>query len=229
MPSHQASVSPEAALPFTAGAKAALRVAYAQAAEEDAQQTLRPEHVLVGLAEAPESLAGAALNDLGVSAETVRLTLGLPALSPESRARASCARTIWERPPLAALLGRARTLAQGQSSIGTAHLLLAILDHEGDEGRHLLTLLGVSLPKLRRAAEDSLEPPAAAAARGQLPFTFNAREALQLAHAEATRQDADVITAPFLLLGLATTPSGTAKSILTRDFGVDADTLRAAL
>jgi ATP-dependent Clp protease ATP-binding subunit ClpA len=118
-------------------------------------------------------------------------------------------------------------LAQRHSSIGTAHILLSILDHEGDEGHHLLSLLGVSLPKLRRAVEESLGPPEAAANMGQLPFTPNAREALQLAHAEATRRDADVITAPVLLLGLAATR--TAKDILTRDFGLDAETLRSAL
>jgi ATP-dependent Clp protease ATP-binding subunit ClpC len=224
MSRHRTPVAPDAPLPFTPHVKAALRIACAHAAKAKAP-TVRPEYVLAGLAEDPGSAAGAALKESGLTAETVRLTFELPELGPGDVAPAS----IWERPPLTGLLKRAWTLAQWHASIGTAHILLSILDDEDEEGRDLLTRLGVSIPKLRQVAEESLGPRQASPAQGQLPFTANTRKALARANAEAKRRYADAITAPLLLLGLVAASSGTARDILTRDFGLDAENLQAAL
>jgi ATP-dependent Clp protease ATP-binding subunit ClpA len=224
MPGHQTSVDPNAPLPFTPRVKAALRTAYAHAAEEKTP-TLRPEFILAGLAENPGGLAGVALRESGVTAERVWLTFELHELDPEDRLPPD----IWGRPPLIGILARARTLANWHSAIGTGHILLSILDDESGEGRDLLRRQGVSITRVRHAVEESLGPRQATAATGQLPLTAGARKALELAHAEATRRDADAITAPLLLLGLVAPPSGTAKDILTRDFGLDAERLRRAL
>ncbi len=86
---------------------------------------VRPEHMVLGLIAQPEELAGRALAELGVSAETVssRITERLGTSSPRLTGSLGVA------PQTKRVLELARAFAKrlGSRCIGTEHILLAVV------------------------------------------------------------------------------------------------------
>jgi hypothetical protein len=113
-------------------------------AQEHARATgcpqIRTEHLTLALVDDPQALSTVALADLGLTADAVRAAArsrlpspvdGLPALIPfDEDARAVLEGTFQQ------------ALRLGHNYVGTEHILLALLDHEGPDG--VLTAGGVT-------------------------------------------------------------------------------------
>jgi ATP-dependent Clp protease ATP-binding subunit ClpA len=118
----------------------------------------------------------------------------------------------------------------GADAAGLLSRALAELRADGLDGDALATL-GIDLDAVRRQADavfgrDALERPRRSP-RGHIPFTPNAKKALELALREAIRLQHRSIRSEHLMLGLlrADNPGRT----LLLHAGVDADALRRAL
>jgi ATP-dependent Clp protease ATP-binding subunit ClpA len=114
---------------FTPRARNAVVVAQ-NAAHEAANSEITPDHLLLGVLSDPAALATVLLNRQHVDAEAVRTSIALPPAGAEP-------------PELIPFSGRARkaleltfreALRLGHNYIGTEHLLLALLELEGDAG-----------------------------------------------------------------------------------------------
>ncbi|WP_067974448.1 Clp protease N-terminal domain-containing protein [Nocardiopsis trehalosi] len=119
--------------------------------------------------------------------------------------------------------------------IGPEHLLLALLAEDGDGGR-TLRAHGAAPEALRAAVARTASPPAGPprprllrrALPRHLPFTRDARRALELSLRAAAARGHRTITSGHVLSGvLAAAPDGTAARALTAA-GVDLTALRAA-
>jgi hypothetical protein len=127
---------------YTAPARSVV-VASMSAAKELGHHEIHPEHLLIGLVAAPETVGARALAEAGVSAEAVRAAAAA-ALPPAAGADV-------EAPVLAPFDARARkaleltfreALRLQQESVSTGHVLLALLEEEPAGG--LLARLGVT-------------------------------------------------------------------------------------
>jgi hypothetical protein len=121
------------------------------AAQEEARgagnDEIRPEHLVLGLLAEPDSLAIHVLVAQGVTLDALRAAAtaslppavdDVPALIPyDARSRKALELTFRE------------ALRLGHNYIGTEHLLLALLEQEGDDG----TLVGLGVDKARTEAE----------------------------------------------------------------------------
>ena len=116
------------------------------AAQEEARSagndTIRPEHLVLGLLSEPDALAAQALIAQGVTPQRLRgaAEAALPAPAEDVPAVIpydSAARKVLE-------LTFREALRLGHNYIGTEHLLLALLEHEAGTG--LLSGLGVEKP-----------------------------------------------------------------------------------
>jgi hypothetical protein len=102
-----------------------------------------PEHLVLGLLAEPESLAGKALAEQGVSLDAIR--------EAASAALPPAAEEVPELVPYSAAAKKPleltfrEALRLGHNYIGTEHLLLALLEYENGEG--VLSGLGVSKQK----------------------------------------------------------------------------------
>ncbi|BFO14067.1 Clp protease N-terminal domain-containing protein [Streptomyces sp. KM77-8] len=111
-----------------------------------------PEHLVLGLLAEPWGLAVKAINEQGVTAQTVaeaaRAALP-PAVedAPELVPYGPAAKKVLE-------LTFREALRLGHNYIGTEHILLALLEHENGEG--LLSGLGVTKPATERCVADLL-------------------------------------------------------------------------
>lgn len=143
-------------------------------------------------------------------------------------------------PRLREALGRARELAPVSRHVGTAHLLIAVIDEPGNLGLHLLQSLDIEITALRDAAvragrhpEDDETP---RRPRGKRPhvaeplagLSGRARLALAAGLEAATELGHDYLGCEHLVLGLAAEP-GAAAGKLLRDAGADPETLRRAI
>jgi hypothetical protein len=120
---------------------------------------IRPEHLVLGLLSEPDGLGSAAILAQGVSLETVRraVTAALPARSDDVPALIP----FDARSKKALELTFRAALAMGHDYIGTEHILLALLEVDGDTDP--LTGLGIS----RSTAETSIAAAVAARAAGR--------------------------------------------------------------
>jgi ATP-dependent Clp protease ATP-binding subunit ClpC len=119
--------------------------------------------------------------------------------------------------------GEARDL--GHDSIGTEHLLLGLLREEQGLAAHVLESLGITLDETRASVERIVGRGPASAATGQIPFTPEAKNTLELALREALRLGHNYIGTEHVLLGLVRVDEGPAKEILS-ELGTDAETIR---
>ncbi|MHC4452784.1 MAG: Clp protease N-terminal domain-containing protein [Planctomycetota bacterium] len=224
-------VPDEAQLLFTSRAKRVLELAAAQSMQAFDDQ-VRPEYLFVGLAEEAEGIAGLLLAEQGCTADRLRSTFRLEALSTELRERVHGSRRIWEREPFTRLMGAAHEEAQrlSHSYIGTEHLLLAVLAEPDGQGATMLEELGVDCDRIRDEVERLVEPGVATPRdAGQLPFTQAAQRALLTSRTEAVDRGEDAISSGHLLLGLTSEDEGTAGEILRNSFGISAEYLRELL
>lgn len=146
---------------FTIGARRALSLAEREA-RTLGHERVGTEHLLLGLLTEEDGAAANALLDAGVGATAVRRKVqeavgsGRPGQTeprPSPRARRA--------------IGRAPRFARdaGSATVGSQHLLLAVLDVEGTAGQ-VLRGLGVDVEHLRTALGT---PPAAAAEASVAP------------------------------------------------------------
>jgi hypothetical protein len=135
-------------------------------AQEHARATgspeIRPEHLVLGLLEQPESIGARALSAQGADPERVRAAVRsrlpapvatLPALIPFD---AACRRALEDT--------FTQALRLGHNYVGTEHLLLALLDDEAGPG--VLGDLGIGRPATEAFVVETLAPFVSAAHGG---------------------------------------------------------------
>lgn len=127
--------------------------------------------------------------------------------------------------PVYRALGEAGAEARAVSSKARAELRAGGLDADALAG------LGIDLDAVRRQANAVFGPDALEGAgrtpRGHIPFTPDAKKALELALRETVRLKRKSIDSPLLLLGILRTDNP--GRALLRQAGVDTDALRTVL
>ena len=115
----------------------------------------------------------------------------------------------------------------GTPHIGTEHLLLGLLAEEHLVSARALQAVGVTLPeateRIRAAVAGSSGPVA-----GHIPFTPNAKKALELSLREVLQLGSRDISPGHILLGLVRLGEGLGVQTLL-DMGVDLDQLRGVV
>lgn len=129
-----------------------------------------------------------------------------------------------ERARQAVVLAQEEVRALGHDSIGTEHVLLGLLRVEEGLAARVLDSFGVAIEDVReevvRRAGRGESP-----ATGQIPFTPEAKETLELALREALALGHNYIGTEHVLLGLLRADQGPALEIL-RDLGVGHEAVR---
>ncbi|HTQ30448.1 MAG TPA: Clp protease N-terminal domain-containing protein [Opitutaceae bacterium] len=117
----------------------------------------------------------------------------------------------------------------GHNFVGTEHVLLGILAHGQNVGVAVLKNLSVDASRLRAAIEQRLNPGADEnKGRRHKPFTPRVKKALTLAGKTATALGHGYLGCEHMLVGLALTEDGLAKTVL-EEFGVSAVRCRAEI
>jgi plasmid stability protein len=127
----------------------------------------------------------------------------------------------------AVVVAQEEVRALDHAEVGTEHLLLGLL-REGGELAALVARppLAISADEVRRRVGE-LQPGGESPA-GQIPFSAEAKQALEAALRESLALRHGHIGAEHVLLGIAAVEEGTGARIL-RDLGADRETLRACL
>jgi len=117
----------------------------------------------------------------------------------------------------------ARTL--GDDHIGPEHILLGLIDEGQGVGTIALTSMGIDLDQMRQAVQDSIgrgtqRPPES----GHIPFSPQAKKALELSLREADQLGHNYIGTEHILLALIREGGGAAQ--LLAGAGVDHDRAR---
>lgn len=116
----------------------------------------------------------------------------------------------------------------GHNHIGTEHLLLALSRDRENLAARVLLRLGVSLDQVRTEA---LRQAAAGGAtpNGSLPFTPEAKTAIEKSLVEARALGHDYIGSEHLLLGVLAEGDGVGAQVLLQDMGVTIVAAREAV
>jgi ATP-dependent Clp protease ATP-binding subunit ClpA len=110
--------------------------------------------------------------------------------------------------------------------IGTEHLLLGLIREGNGVAAKALEHLGIELAAVRQHVEELVgQGPAQAKRSGHIPFTPQAKKALQLALREAVQLGHNYIGTEHILLGLIREGDGPAARVLAR-LGADLDGVR---
>ena len=118
--------------------------------------------------------------------------------------------------------------AEGVRTVGTRHLLAALLDEEGNLALRVLAVLEIDPGALRRALALESTSPAAGASEGAGRFTPTAVNSLELTASEALGLGHNYVGCEHLLLGLAAEPDGVAGRVL-RTLGAEPRATRRAV
>ena len=110
-------------------------------AEQRGSDQVRNEHLVLGLLSEPDGLAAKAIVGLGVSVDEVRQAMETAIGSGKKRSRGRVPFSSGAKKTLE--LGLRAALHLMHNYIGTEHLLLGILDNEGENAAKLLRDLGV--------------------------------------------------------------------------------------
>jgi ATP-dependent Clp protease ATP-binding subunit ClpC len=97
--------------------------------------------------------------------------------------------------------------------IGTEHILLGLVGAGVGLGARALAELGISLPAVRAAVEETIGP-AGSEPMGSPPFTPRAKKVLELSLREALQLGHNYIGTEHMLLGLVREGSGVAAQVL---------------
>ncbi len=111
--------------------------------------------------------------------------------------------------------------------IGTEHLLLGILDEDGNLAVKVLSSLDIEIDDLRAELVGSMGPPTEPGA-DNLPFTPLLKSSLELAAREALGMGHNYVGCEHLLLGLLATDDGLASKVLRR-MGVEVRATKRAV
>jgi len=126
---------------------------------------------------------------------------------------------------------RAILLAQEEANrlnhgyLGTEHILLGLIRENEGIAANALKNSGINLAQVRQEVEKVVGRGQGASFLGQVPLTFRANRALQLAAKEARQLGHDYLGTEHLLLGLTKDKESLAAQILI-SLGVDLDQLR---
>jgi len=200
---------------LTQRAKKALQYAMMEASRYG-QQEMGPEHLLLGLAQEGDGVAGRTLVLLGVSLGRLRALLGEPT-APEAVARGTGPVVVQALAHAVEELEDFHVKYGALLFLDTEHLLLGLLSvpkEEGNTAIDLLADLGVDLRRVRQevlavmrlvAPVRAKEKPVAPERKGVdvwLSLSEPAFRVLTLAGEEAHRQGTEVIDVPHLAVGL---------------------------
>lgn len=99
--------------------------------------------------------------------------------------------------------------------IGTEHMLLGLLGEPAGLAYRLLMAEAGSEEAVRKAVEQQLKPELRKAPRGHIPFTPNAKEAIEQTVRVSQELGHDFVGTEHILLGLLAVPSAAAATALT--------------
>jgi ATP-dependent Clp protease ATP-binding subunit ClpC len=116
----------------------------------------------------------------------------------------------------------ARTL--DHDYIGTEHILLGIIDEGQGVATTALTSMGISLEEMRQAVQDTIGRGVQPRESGHIPFTPQAKKALELSLRESMQLGHEYIGTEHILLALIREGGGAAQ--LLAGAGVDLDRVR---
>lgn len=123
---------------------------------------------------------------------------------------------------------REEAIRLGNDFIGTEHLLLGIIrEHEGIAIK-ILRNLRISLPELKKTAEEAVEGPEGFLSSGQIPLTQMAEKILKVTYLEAKLYKSEVIGTEHLLLSLVRDDEDSTAQLLEA-FGITYDAVREEL
>jgi ATP-dependent Clp protease ATP-binding subunit ClpC len=139
---------------------------------------------------------------------------------------------VWQRftnrARRAVVLAHNEALGMGAPLIGTEHLLMGVLLHEGT-ALDVLRRMKVPLDRLREDLREHMAPAGAAPERvGDVAFTPEAQRVLHVAYTEAKRLEHDHVGTEHLLVGLLHEGRGAAQRLL-RKYGVDLTRVRRGM
>ena len=137
---------------FTARARSVVMAAHEEAHAARSER-VGPVHLALGLASDPRSLAAAAIKDSGVSMKQLRAA-AVAALPPAADVVPELIPYDAEAAKVLELTFR-EALRLGHNYVGTEHLLLALLEHEGGSG--VLTSLGLDKAPVEARLLSALE------------------------------------------------------------------------
>jgi ATP-dependent Clp protease ATP-binding subunit ClpA len=130
-----------------------------------------------------------------------------------------------EHSKTAMMRAREEALRLRHDSIGTEHMLLALIQESSSLAARVLTGMNVDLETIRPEVARLAKAGPSEVAAGQLPFTPRAKKVLELAMAEASALGHDYIGSEHLLLGLIAEREGIAAQVLA-SFGVKLEIAR---
>jgi ATP-dependent Clp protease ATP-binding subunit ClpC len=118
-------------------------------------------------------------------------------------------------------LAQHKARALGHDHIGTEHILLGLIDEGRGVGTTTLTSMGINLDEMRQAVQDSIgrgpQPPESE----HIPFSPQAKKALELSLREANQLGHNYIGTEHILLALIREGGGAAQLLAAA--GVDYD------
>ena len=216
-------------IPFTPRAKKVLELALREALSLG-HNYIGTEHILLGLVRENEGVAARILLDFDADAEKIRNEIIRMLSGPGRRAATGAGDpspeferfTEHARGVVVLALDEARALKH--NSIGTEHILVGLLREEEGLAALALASLDLTLDEVR-AQVVRIVGQGDAATTGQLPFTPEARRALQLALREALSLGQDEVGTEHILLGLVREDESVGARILL-DFDADAEKIR---
>ncbi|MBI4835043.1 MAG: ATP-dependent Clp protease ATP-binding subunit [Planctomycetes bacterium] len=128
------------------------------------------------------------------------------------------------------VMSLARNEAQklGHDSIGTEHILLALVREGSGVAARALLSMEIDLKKIAQEIEKKIPTEPKPATAGSLPFTPRAKRALEFSHEEAANLGHDYIGTEHLLLGLLKEQEGLAARTLI-SMGVKLEDIRAEI
>ncbi|HDL10021.1 MAG TPA: ATP-dependent Clp protease ATP-binding subunit, partial [Candidatus Omnitrophica bacterium] len=112
--------------------------------------------------------------------------------------------------------------------IGTEHLLLGLIREGEGVAATVLRSMGVDLSQVRVEIEKLVQPGPASIMSGDIPFTPQAKKAIELAMDEANAMGHNYIGTEHLLLGLIREGEGVAYQVLS-NLGLDLNRVREAI
>ena len=125
-------------------------------------------------------------------------------------------------------LARKAAIELGHDQIGAEHILIGLIDESTSVAVNVLKGRGVDLEQLRRDVVAAVVPGQRPVTAGQMPFTRQAKQVLEMALEEAGLLDHHYLGTEHLLLGLLREDAGIAGRVL-RQQGFAVDALRQAV
>jgi hypothetical protein len=113
-------------------------------------------------------------------------------------------------------------LGAKHAEVTTAHVILGLLTEPEGLAARAIQAQGISLDAVRTAIVESLGPPAERPASGHVPFSANAKKALDLTLREALRLGHNYVGTEHILLGIRTDETSPGAQTLIA-LGVDKD------